>query len=133
MLILIILRLFIVARRYRFLPIIFMYFSLTVVVALMGVVGSSSVTPLVLFLLLTRRIMVFILFCALLFNSKIHFSSVNFISFLIVPMVVSILLNPTYFVNLSYRFISYPTLLFFTPSVILVMCSVRNLNVAQRT
>merc|ERR1712200_305885 len=102
------------------------------VVALMGVVGSSSVTPLVLFLLLTRRIMVFILFCALLFNSKIHFSSVNFIS-LIVPMVVSILLNPTYFVNLSYRFISYPTLLFFTPSVILVMCSVRNLNVAQRT
>ena len=133
MLILIILRLFIVARRYRFLPIIFMYFSLTVVVALMGVVGSSSVTPLVLFLLLTRRIMVFILFCALLFNSKIHFSSVNFISFLIVPMVVSILLNPTYFVNLSYRFISYPTLLFFTPSVILVICSVRNLNVAQRT
>lgn len=133
MLILIILRLFIVARRYRFLPIIFMYFSLTVVVALMGVVGSSSVTPLVLFLLLTRRIMVFILFCALLFNSKIHFSSVNFISFLIVPMVVSILLNPTYFVNLSYGFISYPTLLFFTPSVILVMCSVRNLNVAQRT
>ena len=133
MLILIILRLFIVARRYRFLPIIFMYFSLTVVVALMGVVGSSSVTPLVLFLLLTRRIMVFILFCALLFNSKIHFSSVNFISFLIVPMVVSILLNPTYFVNLSYGFISYPTLLFFTPSVILVICSVRNLNVAQRT
>ena len=133
MLILIILRLFIVARRYRFLPIIFMYFSLTVVVALMGVVGSSSVTPLVLFLLLTRRIMVFILFCALLFNSKIHFSSVNFISFLIVPMVVSILLNPTYFVNLSYGFISYPTLQFFTPSVILVMCSVRNLNVAQRT
>lgn len=133
MLILIILRLFIVARRYRFLPIIFMYFSLTVVVALMGVVGSSSVTPLVLFLLLTRRIIVFILFCALLFNSKMHFSSVNFIPSLIVPMVVSLLLNPTYFVNLSYRFISYPTLLFFTPSVILVMCSVRNLNVAQRT
>lgn len=133
MLILIILRLFIVARRYRFLPIIFMYFSLTVVVALIRVVRSSSVTPLVLFLLLTRRIIVFILFCALLFNSKMHFSSVNFIPFLIVPMVVSLLLNPTYFVNLSYRFISYPTLLFFTPSVILVMCSVRNLNVAQRT
>ena len=133
MLILIILRLFIVARRYRFLPIIFMYFSLTVVVALIRVVRSSSVTPLVLFLLLTRRIIVFILFCALLFNSKMHFSSVNFIPSLIVPMVVSLLLNPTYFVNLSYRFISYPTLLFFTPSVILVMCSVRNLNVAQRT
>ena len=133
MLILIILRLFIVARRYRFLPIIFMYFSLRVVVALMGVVRSSSVTPLVLFLLLTRRIMVFILFCALLFNSKIHFSSVNFIPFLIVPIVVSLLLNPTYFVNLSYGFISHPTLLFFTPSVILVVCSVRNLNVAQRT
>ena len=121
------------ARRYRFLPIIFMYFSLTVVVALIRVVRSSSVTPLVLFLLLTRRIIVFILFCALLFNSKMHFSSVNFIPSLIVPMVVSLLLNPTYFVNLSYRFISYPTLLFFTPSVILVMCSVRNLNVAQRT
>ena len=133
MLILILIRLFIVAKRYRFLPIIFMYFSLTVIVSLIRVVGSSSVTPLVLFLLLTRRIIVFILFCALLFNSKIHFNSVNFVPFLIVPIVVSLLLNPTYFVNLSYRFTDYPALLFFTPSVILIVCSVRNLNVAQRT
>ena len=133
MLILILIRLFIVAKRYRFLPIIFMYFSLTVIVSLIRVVGSSSVTPLVLFLLLTRRIIVFILFCALLFNSKIHFNSVNFVPFLIVPIVVSLLLNPTYFVNLSYRFTDYPALLFFIPSVILIVCSVRNLNVAQRT
>lgn len=133
MLILVLLRLIIVARRYRFLPIIFIYFSLTVVVSLIRVIRSSSVTPLVLFLLLTGRIIVFMLFCALLFNSKIHFNSVNFIPFLLIPIVVSLSLNPTYFLNLSYRFINYPTLLFFTPSVILVMCSVRNLNVAQRT
>jgi len=133
MLILILLRLYIVARRYGFLPIIFIYFSITVTVALMRVIGSSSVTPLVLFLLLTRRIIVFILFCALLFNSKIHFNSVDFIPFLIIPMVVSLILNPTYFANLSYRFTSYPALIFTIPSIILVVCSVRNLNVAQRT
>jgi hypothetical protein len=128
-----VLRLFMVARRYRFLPIIFIYFALTVTVALIGVIRSSSITPLVLFLLLTRRIIVFILFCALLFNSKMHFNSINFIPFLIIPIIVTLLLNPTYFTNLSYRFVNHPALIFFTPSVILVVCSVRNLNVAQRT
>ena len=133
MLILIALRLFMVARGYRFLPIIFMYFSLTVTVSLIRVIRSSSVTPLVLFLLLTRRMIVFILFCALLFNSKMQFNSVDFIPFLLIPILVALLLNPTYFVNLSYRFTKHPALMFFTPSLMLVVCSVRNLNVAQRT
>merc|ERR1712002_479512 len=56
----------IVANRYRFLPIIFIYFSLTTVIALIRVVRSSSVTPLLIFLLLTRRIIVFMLFFILL-------------------------------------------------------------------
>ena len=133
MLILITLRLFIVARRYRFLPIIFMYFSLTVTVSLIRVIRRSSLTPLVLFLLLTTRIMVFILFCALLFNSKIQFNSTDFIPFLLIPILIALLLNPTYFVNLSYRFTKHPALIFFIPSLMLVVCSVRNLNVAQRT
>ena len=40
-----------------------MYFSLTTVIALIRVITLSSVTPLLLFLLPTRRIIVFILFC----------------------------------------------------------------------
>lgn len=133
MLFLIILRLIIVANRYRFLPIIFIYFSLTTVMALIRVVRSSSVTPLLMFLLLTRGIMVFILFCALLFNSKLQLYASDFTLFISIPLLITLRINPVNITNLSYRFVNNPLLILIVPSLILVVCSVRNLNVAQRT
>ena len=78
-----------VANRYRFLPIIFLYFSLTMAIALIRVVRFSSVTPLLLFLLLTRRIIVFILFCSLLFNSKMQFYTSDFTIFFSIPLLAT--------------------------------------------
>ena len=133
MIILIILRLVIVANRYRFLPIIFIYFSLTTVIALIRVVRSSSVTPLLIFLLLTRRIIVFMLFCALLFNSKLQLYASDFTVFFSIPLLITLRINPVNITNLSYRFVNNPLVILILPSLILVICSVRNLNVAQRT
>ena len=88
--------LIIVATRYKFLLIIFIYFTLTTAIALIGVVGLSGVTPILLFLLLTRRIMVFMLFSALIF-SKIVFKSSDFIVFLSVPLLIVLTMNPIHY------------------------------------
>jgi len=133
MLILITFRLTLVATGYRFLPIIFIYFTLTTAIALIRIIRLSNVTPILLFLLLTRGIMVFMLFCALLFNSKIVFNSSDFVTFFRVPLLAILTINPIQITDLSYRFVSNPRLIFTLPSLMLVICSVRNLNVAQRT
>lgn len=108
MLILITFRLILVATGYRFLPIIFIYFTLTTAMALIRVVRLSNVTPMLLFLLLTGRIIVFILFCALLFNSKIAFNSSDFVVFFRIPLLAILTINPIYVTNLSYRFVNNP-------------------------
>ena len=63
------------------------YFSLTTI-ALIRVVSSSSFTPLLLFLLFTRRITVFIFFCGLLFSSKTQFYKPGLIKFLLIPLLI---------------------------------------------
>merc|ERR1712119_38387 len=132
MFILFILRVLILILRSDFLSIIFLYFITVIYCVLSSTIRRRRISPYLFILLFSRRILIFLLFCSLLYNNKVYFNSVYVILRLVLPMFLLGNLSPLHIPILSYSFNFQPLHLLIIPSILLFIISIRNIEVALR-
>lgn len=130
--ILLVITMFIAAVRPDFMSTIFIYFTTTTYYTLSGVLRISGAAPYLLLLLLSRGILVFLLFCSLLYNNKIYFDAVYLVLSWVVPAYMCISLGPVAVPFIRFTFNFNPAQLLTVPSAMLFIISARNLLVTFR-
>ena len=134
MLYIVLIRLSLILVGSDFLFLIIWYFRLVLICTVASILAGSRITPYLVIILFSRRIMVFLLFCSLLFNSKVSFSPIHY---LIIAFVYTLLvwnISPIFLPIISFNFTKiYAISLVAFPTVLLLVMSVRNLEVALRS
>ena len=126
-------RLFIVWLNADFLSLIILYFITISVYIISRLIGRGRITPYLFLLLFSRRIIVFLLFCSLLYNNKISYNFFHYtILFCIIRMIIWFI-NPIYMSIINFNFNYYSFITLIIPSLLLFVISVRNLEVALRS
>merc|ERR1739838_513150 len=86
-----------------FLAVVFLYF-ITVIFSYLAIYNRSSrVTPAYIMILLSRRMLVFLVFCALIFNCKINYSYKHVIILYLVPTLIL----EAFVLNMQLRFLPF--------------------------
>ena len=126
------LRLIIVLLRVDFVSVIILYFSTVFYFCLCGILGRSAISPFMLGLLFSGRMLVFLLFCSLLLNSKASFKWLHSVLIFILPSVIMWSVHPIQLQILSYAYSFECLLILITPTILLVIMSILNLEVTLR-
>lgn len=126
------LRLIIILLGVDFVSVIMLYFSTVFYFCLSRILRRSAVSPFILGLLFSRRILVFLLFCSLLLNSKASFKWMHSILMFALPSIIIWCIHPIQIQTLSYAY-SYECLIILAvPTALLVVMSLINLEVTLR-
>ena len=130
----VLIRLSMILIRSDFLFLIIWYFRLVLICTVSSMLARSGITPYLVIILFSRRIIVFLLFCSLLFNSKVSFSPIHY---LIIAFIYTLLvwnISPIFLPIISFNFTkAYALSLVASPTILLLIISVRNLEVALRS
>lgn len=116
-----------------FLSLIILYFITTSFFIISRIIGRGRITPFLFLLLFSRRIIVFLLFCSLLYNNKINYNFFHYIMLLSFILLILWFINPLYTSIINFNFNYYSFIILITPSLFLFVMSVRNLEVALRS
>lgn len=112
---------------------VFVYIIVVILFVLAFLANSSRIAPLLFLLLFNRRILVFLIFCILLYNSKFHSSSFHLTISLFMPFIIVNLVRPITIPLISQMFNFYPYLSLILPSSILFLMSISNLELTLRS
>nr|BBB04271.1 NADH dehydrogenase subunit 6 [Salpa thompsoni] len=115
-----------------FLSMIFLYFMTVIYCVLSSTIGGGGISPYLFMLLFSGGMLVFLLFCSLLYNNKVYFNSIYIMIGLILPMFLLGNLSPLHIPILSFSFSFQPLHLLIIPSILLFIMSVGNMEVALR-
>nr|BCM73296.1 NADH dehydrogenase subunit 6 [Ihlea magalhanica] len=116
-----------------FLAVVFLYF-MTVIFSYLAIYnGSSGVTPAYIMILLSGGMLVFLVFCALIFNCKINYSYKHVIILYLVPTLMLESFRPQHAIEISsfYENLSFTNMMMAT--ALLICFSVYNLEVVSRS
>nr|BBB04283.1 NADH dehydrogenase subunit 6 [Salpa fusiformis] len=115
-----------------FLSMIFLYFMTVIYCVLSSTIGGGGISPYLFMLLFSGGMLIFLLFCSLLYNNKVYFNSVYVMLGLVLPMFLLGNLSPLHIPILSYSFNFQPLQLLIIPSILLFIMSIGNIEVALR-
>ncbi len=134
MLYIVLIRLLIILIGSDFLFLIIWYFRLVLICTVASILARSRITPYLIIMLFSRGIMVFLLFCSLLFNSKVSFSPIHYLIMAFIYTLLVWNISPIFLPIMSFNFTkAYALSLVASPTVLLLVMSVRNLEVALRS
>lgn len=126
-------RLIIVWLNADFLSLIILYFITISFFVISRVIGRGRITPYLFLLLFSGRIIVFLLFCSLLYNNKINYNFFHYTILISFILIIIWFINPLYTSIINFNFNYYSFIILIIPSLLLFVISVRNLEVALRS
>lgn len=126
------LRLIIVLIGADFVSVVMLYFSAVFFFCLCRILARSGISPFMLRLLFSRGMLVFLLFCSLLLNSKASFSWLHCLMAFFLPSMIMWSVHPVYIQALSYAYIYECLSILLVPTLLLVTMSLLNLEVTLR-
>ena len=113
--------------------VVFVYILSVIIIVISFIINNSGITPLLFLLLFNRRILIFLIFCVLLYNSKFHSNLFHLIISFILPLTVIEIINPIFIPNISHMFNFFSFIHLVIPSVILFLMSVSNIEITLRS
>lgn len=126
----IILRILYIAFNPSYLSLIILYFMVVVVHVISFTTTRARLSSLLYLLLFSRRMLVFLIFCSLLIECKLNFKS-SLLLMLSIPRL-QIITNPMHSFVLTNAIVPSLSMSLLIPSFLLILFSVRNIEMSFR-